>query len=552
MPVVDTLVTRYVLNAEDYKKGAADIQASTGRLVSGFQVGLSAVKGLGVGLAGIAGSVLGLGGMAVKAASDWEVLNSQLAVVTGSFERAREVADFADKLALPSAFFDTKQLASAAKLLETMQLQTERYLPLVSTMASLFGASEESLMGFAAALGRLKAGSFGEAFERMREYGISVQDLMAEGLSFRNGQFQLLDGESAAQGADRALAAVEAVVKKRFGNMDAIMGDTMSAKFATFGETIQKSLRIAGQAITERLAGPFAGFVEQFGNFVNGPSFGLLAQKFASIIDFESLKKSAIGMFASIVAGFQQLPGIIKGVGGMLKNMWDVAIQGAILYASVQAGIISAQIITGLISLVSAFKATAGAAAAAAASSAAFQATLGNIGAAVLALIAGAATFFTLQKMMENAGKEAAQAAGFDINQWKADRDQIEREMSGAVSAPLPIGNPAASLAGSAADAITMASQSPVEGLNGQTSELSRQTGYLAAIERNTRPEGQTIMGGGSLAAMGVTPVELGTMSRGRGRLDQAVKLIAQYVAEEQAKSSASFLKSASPFIARP
>lgn len=548
MAIADTLVTRYTMDESDYKRGASGVTSATSSMIGQFQLGIGLAKGFATAIAAGVGAVVAGAGMAVKSASDWEVLNAQLAVVTGSFERAAEISKFADQLALPSAFFDTAQLAETAKLLETMQLQTERYLPIVSTMASLFGASTESLMGFASALGRIKAGSFGEGFERMREFGIAAKDLAAEGVTFKNGQFQLLDGEDAVAGADRALAAVEAVVKKRFGNMDAIMGDTMSARFATLGETISKAFRIAGESLNKQLKGPFDSFVTGFSNFVQGPQFKELADKFTSIVNFDAIKSSAISFFAGIVAGFMQLPKMIKGVQDQLQLMWKVATQAAIVYLSVQAGIISAQIIQGIVGIARAFITVAGAAAAAAASAATFETLLGGIGVVVAGLLVGTAVFVGLQKLIESQTPGDMTPPGFDVQQWKADRDKIEKDMN---SAPMgqPAGNPAEEARKAALAAAEAKKQKDADAGQQADTELNKQTGYLAAIERNTSPERNQILGGGSIGAKGITPQELGAAGRGRGKLDMAVRLIAEWAGEAQAKSGADFLKMANPFI---
>lgn len=548
MAVVDTLVTRYVLDSKDYKQGAGDVQAATGRLVGQFEMGIGAVKGLAVGFGAAAAAIIGGAGMAVKAANDWEVLNAQLEVVTGSFKRAREVAQFAKDLAIPSAFFNTLQLGEGAKMLEAMQLRTERYLPLASTMASIFKQSEEGLMGFISALGRMKAGSFGEAFERMREFGIDAKALAAEGINFKNGQFQLLDGETQEQAATRALDAIEKIIKTRFGKMDETMGKTGAAIWASFGDAWNQGLIVGGEAITKHLNGPLGKFVQQFTNFVNGPTFAALAEKFANMVNFDSIKDNAIKMFTGIIAAFNQMPGIIKGMQRMLEHMWKVATQAAILYLSVQAGIISAQIIQGIVGIAGAFIKVAAAGAAAAASAATLETLLGGIGVVIAGLLVGTAVFLTLQKLVESASPDKMSVPGFDMNLWKADQSQLQQEMSGSLKEQ-PVGNPAEEARKAALAAAEAKKQKDADAKQSpQQSELEQQTGYLAAIERNTSPERNQILGGGSIGAMGVTPQELGRAT-GRGKLDAAVKLIAEYVSDAQAKSGADFLKMANPFI---
>lgn len=530
MAVVDTLVTRYVMDNADYKRGAQDITQATSAIsgqigkAQGLFTGLKVVSGL------LGGGIIAAGAMAFKSASDWEVLVKQLSVVTGSMERASQVAKFAEKLAGPSAFFDTQQLAEAAKLLETMQLNTERFLPLVSTMASLFGGSTESLMQFTSALGKLRSGVFGEAFERMREFGISMDDLRKQGLQFsKSGEFQLFDTETTTQGAERALGAVERIIKTRFGTLDSTMQDSMSARFTSLFDAMGRGAKTVGLAIMDRVKKPFSEFVAAFEGFVGSGMFQQAADNLAAAFDFEKIKDSAIRMLSTMVAGFKQLPSIITGIQSMLGTMWKVATQAAVLYVSIQAAAFGAEAARAGMAMVSVFQGMQAAAIGTAAATGATQAMLKNLAAISIGLLAGTAVFVGLQKMLQSIPGAAGGAIGFDENAFNADRNRVEQAI---------LGNPSGS-AGNSGSAFADAAQQAI-GMGGAGSEMSQQTNYLASIERNTRPIKNSILGGGDLAAMGVTPVELSGIKSGRGgKIAQAVSLISQAVSEESARTTA-------------
>lgn len=64
----------------------------------------------------------------------------------------------------------------------------------------------------ASAFTRIKAGDFGEAFERLRDFGIARKDLEAEGLTFdKDGQY--------VGTVEAAMKAVRAIVQRDFGGM---------------------------------------------------------------------------------------------------------------------------------------------------------------------------------------------------------------------------------------------------------------------------------------------------------------------------------------------
>jgi len=259
---VDTLVTKYVLD-DQYSAKAGKVAASTGSLGTSFG-GASAMAGaLASGVTIAAAATVALGVRASQTAAKYEVLRQGIQAVTGSATRAQEVFDFAQKQAGPSAFFDTANLAEAAKLLETFKLKTEEFLPLANTMASLFGQNAESLNGFVMALGRIKSGSFGEGFERLREMGVTRPMLEQQGAKFSaNGQFQ---GTT-----DAALKAIKAAIEKNFGGLDAAMMGTFQAQIATAGDLVEQAFGQVGKGINEGTLPILKGFNDELGKLVEG------------------------------------------------------------------------------------------------------------------------------------------------------------------------------------------------------------------------------------------------------------------------------------------
>ena len=116
-------------------------------------------------VAGMAGLV-GLSTYAVNAAISYDTLSRSLTAITKSGERAKQVLNFADVLAGPSVF-GSEELASAALTLEAFGLKTEKYLPVVEKLGTIFGGTAGDMMQFVNSLGMLKGGRSGEAFESL-------------------------------------------------------------------------------------------------------------------------------------------------------------------------------------------------------------------------------------------------------------------------------------------------------------------------------------------------------------------------------------------------
>lgn len=295
MKVVDTLVTKYTMDDSDYQRGVNSVSNATSQLGGSFAFAGGGAAAMAAQMAAMAAAAAMAGAtVASKTAADFEVLERSLDVVTGSAERSAQVFDFVKRQAGPSAFFDTMQLGEAAKLLEAFGLQTERFLPLANTMASVFGQNEESLTGFVNALGRIRGGSFGEGFERLREMGLNRQVLEAQGLKFdKSGQFTGTVNE--------ALTGIEKAIKSKFAGMDAAIGNTFAAQTATAGDMISQAFGQVGEVLNREAIPAIQMFSSEMQNFVAAGAFEDLANSV----------KDAVSMFDSL------------GLNAP-KNLWDV------------------------------------------------------------------------------------------------------------------------------------------------------------------------------------------------------------------------------------
>jgi hypothetical protein len=539
--VVDRLITRFMADEGDYVRGTRLVVGATGMVTQaatsmGAKVGTAIAAATGAMAAASVGAV----GFAVHQAAKMDILQRQLTVITDSAERAAQVVKFAQDLAGPSAFFDTQQLADAARILESMRLSTEKYLPVASTMASLFGQDAQSLNEFSMALGRLKSGNFGESFERFREFGISSQDLEAEGLSFKSGQFQLFDGESTAQAADRALQAVVNIVQGRFGELDAMMQDSPMAKFTSILDALGRMSVRVGTVILNALEGPLTEIGTAIANLAASPWPDIIGRKLTGAFNINGAVEPFKEAIASMLAGLNQVPEMASAIGSKLAEAWNIAREALAVYLSFQAGMLAAETVRGIQAAVTAIQALGAATKASAIAMAILSGLAKNWASIAAGLLAGAGVYAFLTNTIDNGLNLDPFVPGFDQQKFEMERDAIKNAMSPSPEGPSiesAIEEAINAIQGGAGGAPGPAGQpggapGPVEG------ELSAQTRLLGAIESNPRPEfGRAeAFGGGRLGALGVTPEELsriGSRRSGSRFAEQLSSLIGNEMARQ-------------------
>lgn len=262
--VVEQVVAQFILDDKGYKKGAEGVvkesqrvaksidhaqgkstSGGKGGILKGLGEGLGAVTGAFSAVAGVVGAVaipLAMGGKAaVQTAIEFDTLQRSLTAITGSGERTAQILGFIDKLAIPSVF-DTATLGEAAKLLEAFGLNTERFLPIAEKLGTVFGGNAEALNSFVNALGYLRSGQFGEAFQSLKRGGVSTEALQAKGLQFsKSGEFKGT--------VEQALTAVELVVNEKFGKLADEMASGPMAKLASLGDAFDRVMRQIGLAL---------------------------------------------------------------------------------------------------------------------------------------------------------------------------------------------------------------------------------------------------------------------------------------------------------------
>lgn len=228
MPIVDQLITEYVLS-DKYTDKAKRIAEETDKLSRKIDTASNALLASGVAM-----SAFGTG--SIKASGNMERELKALEALTGSAEGAQKAFRYLDDRAGKS-IFNLTELVEGGKLMTAFGLDTQKYLPLADDLAAgLNKRLEDTVTVF----GRLKSGDFGEAFERLRDFGISRSLLEAQGLKFDKGGQYIGSVETAMNG-------VEAIIKKRFNGLSQKLAtETFSGATSNLGDAWERFERKIG------------------------------------------------------------------------------------------------------------------------------------------------------------------------------------------------------------------------------------------------------------------------------------------------------------------
>ncbi|MBS1725358.1 MAG: hypothetical protein JST51_01460 [Armatimonadetes bacterium] len=514
--VVDILITEYRMNASNYQAGAKAVVSATDLVSKAVRFGMGLVRGLRNALAAIAGVAALVGGYAVKQALDFDTLNRSLVAVTGSAERAKEILNFTDKLAVPS-IFPSKDLAEAALTLEALQLRTERYLPVAEKLGTIFGGTADDLKQYVDALGYLKSGRGGEAMESLARAGISRDALKVKGIQFDGGG-QLISS------VQDALDAVEAIVNERFGKLSKVMADGPAAQLASLTDAIQRAARIGGNAILKYLVPP----IKEVADFIQYlVTSGILKQATNLMLSFlqgRSPGDALVRILSFIVAVMKNMPLILLRVQNAFGAVGDRIAVIAAIAASV---FLSGRIVAGITAIISAVRAltfafTAGASAAEllnlimtkgldAANIAKYLATAAAVGAAAYA--GAKALFDSLPSIQDIPGMDKImQDAGDIYNGYKKNPNGASDTLS-AITDAIGAG---------------LAPRSDIA-----ASQTASNTAKMVELQQKQLDLQQTLLGGGAIAREQLSGVRVAAAAKGGSRAQRkAMEAMADWFAE--------------------
>lgn len=266
---------------------------------------------------------------AVTEAAKVDRLTYTFAALSGSMETATEKMRWLREFSLRSiGQFD--DLAEAGTLLEASGLNMQRFLPSISNIAGAFGGAKEQVLELATAFSRFASGTnFGESMRVLRRFGIGIADFMKEGLSVSpSGQIKA--------STEQALAALEGIAKRKFGEIGELARNEISVKFSNLHDAWNQMLDGFGKGwfpfITEVLQSlqPFiqfltsSGLIEEMGrNWAN-------AIKSITGIDEQGGGGGLPRFLSYLVAVMSELPNLFMNVGNFIKGFIQTTAQNVV------------------------------------------------------------------------------------------------------------------------------------------------------------------------------------------------------------------------------
>jgi len=144
----------------------------------------------------------------------------------------------------------------AGRQLLAFGFKVKELKPLLRDVGDLSAGMKKPLEEVAGVFGRIKAGSFGEAFERLREFGVSRQDLEGAGLKFDK-------GGGYAGSVNEAMEAVRGVIQTKFGGSMEKLSSTTSGLLSTLRGKISGIMTEFGRPLNDAIKPLLTGAIER-------------------------------------------------------------------------------------------------------------------------------------------------------------------------------------------------------------------------------------------------------------------------------------------------
>lgn len=244
----------------EYRKGLSDAQKQTQGFASTIKDTLKNAAGVALGMAGfqgIAATIKNTIGAGINLNAQLEQNQIAFQVLTGSAAQAKKIVQDLYKYSA-STPFQFPGVAEAGRALQTVGLNVKETIKWVGDLAA--ANPQATIEEVARAIARLKSGDFGEAFERLRDFGISRKMLEGEGLVFdKSGSYK--------GSVEQALAAVENIVKNRYGGMAEAQSKTFTGMLSTLSDNLNMIFGTALEPVFNRIKQVLPEILDKLGKF---------------------------------------------------------------------------------------------------------------------------------------------------------------------------------------------------------------------------------------------------------------------------------------------
>lgn len=313
------------VDVSELKRGLGEAKGALSKFSTELEsTGSNLTSFLSLPLAAAGGWAINLAGKLEATALSFKVLTKDAAA---ALMIQKQLNDYADR-----SPFSSEDVVLAGKRMVAYRFAVQDVLPYLKDagdLAAAFADQGVKIADVASVFGQLKSGNFGEAFERLRDFGISRELLEGKGLKFdKSGEYK--------GSVQQALAGVRAVIQENFGGMSNALGTTLPGILATASDTIERFAQDIGKSLVESF--DVKTLLTDFTNFVNGlrESFSKLDPDIKKVILSVGVLAVAVppllatlGMLSTTV-----LPALAAGFGLLATPVAAIglAIGGIIVY----------------------------------------------------------------------------------------------------------------------------------------------------------------------------------------------------------------------------
>lgn len=226
----------------------------TGRVADRASKGVSKLGGAIRGL--VAGfGVFQAGKFVIFKTAELERQTKSLEVLTGSLGNARNIISELQQFGAVTPF-TSAELIETAKRLKAFGFETEQVVDVTKRLADVAGATGADLGGIATAFGQIQAKGRlqGEELLQLQERGVGLQDELQKMYGLTADEFRkaLEGGRISADAVNLALQNITETGGK-YANGAIAQSETLSGKFSTLVDQIERVARTIGDAITPAL-----------------------------------------------------------------------------------------------------------------------------------------------------------------------------------------------------------------------------------------------------------------------------------------------------------
>lgn len=238
------------------------LRDSRGRFISVGKSATQASKGVNNLAGAIRGLVAGFGifqagKFVIFKTAELERQTKSLEVLTGSLGNARNIISELQQFGAVTPFTST-ELIETAKRLKAFGFETEQVVDVTKRLADVAGATGADLGGIATAFGQIQAKGRlqGEELLQLQERGVGLQDELQKMYGLTADEFRkALEGGRIS--ADAVNLALQNITKTggKYANGAIAQSETLSGKFSTLVDQIERVARTIGEVLTPALKG---------------------------------------------------------------------------------------------------------------------------------------------------------------------------------------------------------------------------------------------------------------------------------------------------------